>query len=42
MVWGVEMTGSFVKTEKVVMEKFKAAGGVSHTTDACPGTSLGG
>lgn len=34
------MTGSFVKREKVVMEKLKAVGGVSHTTDDCLGTRL--
>ena len=38
----VEMTGSLVKREKVVIEKLKGVGGVSHTTDACPGTRLRG
>lgn len=39
-VW--KMTGSLVKTEKVVKEKLKAAGRVSHTTDTSPGTRLSG
>ena len=36
------MTGSLVKTEKVVKEKLKAAGRASHTTDTSPGARLRG